>query len=206
LIAALVGAWLGHGFEYLRVWGIHGFAAVAGNSAHLYMVPMGGTLIVASVVGFRSCARLARRLERHLSEMRRPGSVRPAPQRGAGWSFAIPTLVLIVWLVQIGVYLVQENAEAVLAHLRAPGLGPVVGIHALAPLVHLAVTLALVTMVCLVRRRVTQLAAAVRAVDAWRRLAPPVAPSPSTPVRAWTPAQRWGAQRWCRPPPVVAGV
>lgn len=203
-MVALLGAWTSHNLEYLRVWGAHGFAAMALHSAHLYMVPAGLAVLVAAVVGIGSTARRRRRLESDLTYLRR--LVPPSGSRGVGGgsSFAIPSLLTVVWLLQVAVYLVQENVEAISAHAPAPGLGPLLGVHALAPLIHLAVALALVTMVCLIRRRVTELAAAVRAVaaslSAGRLVevaAPPVVP------RAWTPSQRWGPQRWCRPPPLA---
>jgi hypothetical protein len=214
LVVALVGAWLGHNLEYLRVWGADRFAGVALHSVHLYIRPAGALLVVTGVVGVQSTARLGRRLERRLAELCRrvPGQASLAGQAwppgspGAGWSFAFPTLVVVVWVLQSGLYLVQENAEAVLAHVPAAGVGAVTGVHALAPLVHLAVTLALVGGVSLLRRRVTELAAAVRAVAAALRVCRPSrTAAPSTSGRSWTPAQRWGWQRWCRPPPVAVG-
>jgi hypothetical protein len=209
LLVALLGAWLSHNLEYLRVWGAHRFTGEALSSIHLYMGPAGGLLLVGGALGVQSTARLARRLEGRLAELRGHGSGRavaacPAGAWGAGWSFAVPTLVVAVWFLQSGLYLAQENVEAWLGHVSTPGLGAFTGAHALAPVVHLAVTLALVTGVCLLRRRVTALVAVVRAFSAWLRASTPVAPPPA-PGRSWTPVQRWGAQRWCRPPPVAVG-
>jgi hypothetical protein len=212
-VMALVGAWLGHNLEYLRVWGGHRFTGVALGSVHLYMRPAGALLLVAGVIGVQSTARLARRLERRLTELRGPAPCRAGftglgRQAGAdaGWSFSIPTVIVVVWILQSMLYLVQENAETALAHAPAAGVGALTGVHALAPLVHLAVTLALVGGVCRLRRRVTQLAAAVRAaaaaLRAWR---PTRTAAPSMSARTWTPVQRWGWQLWSRPPPITVG-
>jgi hypothetical protein len=211
LVVAMVGVWLSHNLEYLRVWGAHRFADEALSSIHLYMGPIGALLLVGGVVGVQSSVRLARRLESRLAELagQGPGRAQTVGRAGSGqvgWSFAVSTLVAIVWLLQSGLYLAQENVEAWLGHAPVPGLGALTGAHALAPLVHLAVTLALVTVVCLLRRRVTALAAAVRATAAWMRACRPVAAAVAAPQsRSWTPVQRWGTQRWCRPPPVVVG-
>jgi hypothetical protein len=208
LVVALGGAWLSHSLEYLRVWGAHRFVGAALSSVHLYVGPVGVVLLAAGAIGVQSTARLGRRLERHLRELRRPGAGRPQPDGSGstGWSFSLPTLVAVVWLLQLGLYLIQENGESVLARAPARGLGALAGPHALAPLVHLAVALVLVTGVFLVRRRVTHLARAVRAAAGRVRAGRPVAPArPVTSGRTWTPAERWGAQRWCRPPPVAVG-
>jgi hypothetical protein len=209
-VVALVGAWLSHNLEYLRVWGVHRSAGAALSSLHMYMAPAGAGLLVAAIGGVHSTVRLTRRLERRLADSRgtsrRATTAERAVDARAGWSFSVSTLVMVVWLLQLCLYLAQENFEASLGHVPAPGLGALTGVHALAPLVHLAVTLALVTGLCLLRRRVTALAAALRAVETWLRSCRSVAAvAPPAPGRSWTPVQRWGCHRWCRPPPVAVG-
>src|SRR5207245_8812538 len=55
-------------------------------------------------------------------------------------------LWLPVALLQIGLYLIQENVEAVVAGSPAPGLGAVWGAHWAAPLVHAGVALLLAVL------------------------------------------------------------
>ena len=208
---ALVGAWLSHNLEYLRVWGVHRWAGAALSSLHMYMVPAGAGLLVAAIGAVRSTIRLARRLERRLADLRGHTSPRSTTADWAvgartSWSFSVSTLVVVVWLLQVGLYLAQENVEASLGHLPAPGWGALTGVHALAPLVHLAVTLTLVTGLSLLRRPVTALAAALRAVETWLRSCRSLAAvAPPAPGKSWTPVQRWGCNRWCRPPPLAVG-
>jgi hypothetical protein len=199
LLVALAGAWLAHNIEYLRIFGVHRFAEIAVRSVHVYMGPTGLALVVAGLAGVHATTRLARRLERQLSGGPEPGAGL------AGTAFSIPALVGVVWVLQSALYLVQENVEAVVTHHAAPGLGAVAGVHALALFVHLAVTLFLVAAVCLVRARVTELAAAVRALAvAWPSPADSVtSPAARRQQRTWTPAERFGATRWSRPPPPV---
>jgi hypothetical protein len=91
-----------------------------------------------------------------------------------------------------------------------PGLGPVSGVHALAPLVHLGVAAAFGGALWLTGRRLSVLTAKVAAASAllaWRWRSRPAARVvwPRT-CRSWTPLERWGLLLWARPPPLAGGV
>jgi hypothetical protein len=88
-----------------------------------------------------------------------------------------------------------------------PGAAVFSGPHVLAPAVHLVVAAAITGVLYATRRRVTRL------TREWRELVHRlelVTFGPPRPVvatrfrRVWTPAERWGRQSWCRPPPRIA--
>jgi hypothetical protein len=207
----LAGTWIGHTLEYLRVWGSAGAAHSMAASVHAYMEPTGAGLLALGLLGVLSTARLARRLERRLrclcgASVGRHGSMRSVeletdfPSR----SSSLPTLLVTVWAGQCGLYLLQENIEASAAGRPLPRLAALGGIHALAAVVHLVVAATLVAALWLARRRVTQLADAVQRALERLRCHVIVAPAgPRRPRRAWTPLDRWGIQRWTRPPPAA---
>ena len=60
LLAVLVGAWLGHALEYVRVWGTRGFGGLVSRSLHAYMGPVGIVLVLAGVVATASSSLTAR--------------------------------------------------------------------------------------------------------------------------------------------------
>jgi hypothetical protein len=208
-LTALVGEWLSHTLEYVRLWGLHG----AFDSVHVYMGPVGAVLVAAALAGVHSTVRLARCLERRLGELRRIQTGGPlsglsrrlvgSPSPNSPRSTSVLGLVGIVWATQCGLYLLQENLEAGFASHGAAGLSVLRGSHALAPLVHLAVAVALVGCLWLARRRVTRLGQAVRLAEAHLRFArrPATTGWLCTPARAWTPVDRWGTKLWSRPPP-----
>jgi len=218
LLAILVGAWLGHALEYVRVWGTRGFGGLVSRSLHAYMGPVGVVLLLAGVVAAASSSLVAAELERGLEQLRRgmrtglgaggraeAGIGVAAVRRPAIVGFS--TLVAVLWLSQLPIYLIQENVEAKVAHIPTPGMGTLSGRHVLAPVVHLGVAVAVACVLYLTRRRVTQLADEVRRTGArlaaLRRSAP-AAPAPRPRDRWWTPAELWGRQSWSRPPPALA--
>jgi hypothetical protein len=208
LVAALVGTWVGHELEYLRVWGSAQFPNAMVKTAHAYFGPVGAVLLILGVLAVQASLRLARRLERRVARLHSTGldaateldSARVPP----GWTLSFPALVAILWTLQLVLYVTQENLEAHAFHLPAPGLGAVTGIHAWAPVVHLGVAFGMACVVWVARRRVTVLVAEVRFAEAMlalrgpRRLRLVVR---RRLVRAWTPKQRWGVVLWARPPP-----
>lgn len=201
-LTALIGEWLGHTIEFIRVAG----PRAAFGSVHVYIGPIGLVLAAAALVAVHSTARLARVLERRLAELRSVEGQRLGRAPGVSRPFkslSVPMLAVIVWATQCGLYLVQENLEAGAAHRVAPGLGVLGGAHALAPLVHLTVALALVAALWLTRRQVTRLAQVLRLVEAWLRSVrrAPATALPRSAARVWTPIDRWGTQLWSRPPP-----
>lgn len=195
-LAALTGTWLGHALEYARVWhGAAGFVAV-----HTYMGPVGAVLAAAAIAGMRATRRLAVTLQRRLDAAHRRPMGHPGPEP---WSLSVPAVTLVLWVWQCALYVLQENLEQAVTHHSLIGLGAVSGAHAWAPAVHLAVAAGVACVLWLVRRRVTRLVAEVHAAE--RRLwAEPADDAAWTPARTWTPSERWGRQRWSRPPPATA--
>jgi hypothetical protein len=114
---------------------------------------------------------------------------------------------LVLTLLQLGTWTVQENLEAVASGRRAP-LGAVLGgVHALAPLVQVEVALILALGYVLVHgrfhRRRTRVEVLERLVaHRWARR-PVVLPRPVLAAVPCAPLKRWGAQRWQRPPPAA---
>ena len=207
----LAGTWIGHTLEYLRVWGFAGAAHSMAASVHAYMEPTGAGLLALALLGVLSTGRLARRLERRLRCLRgasvgQDGSM-GSVELGADFpsrSLSLPTLLVTVWAGQCGLYLLQENLEASATGRPLPRLAALGGIHALAAVVHLIVAATLVAALWLARRRVTRLADAVeRALERLRSHVAVAPAGPCRPRRAWTPLDRWGTQRWTRPPPAV---
>lgn len=203
-LTALVGEWLAHTVEFVRLSGLRG----AFGSVHVYMGPIGAVLVVAALAAVHSTVRLARVLKRRLAELRRfeargligvPSRTSSPPAR----SWSVPALVTMVWATQCALYVLQEDLESRVAHLGTPGLSVLGGAHALAPLVHLAVALALVAALWLSRRQVSRLAQVVHLAEVRLRFALRVAATvlPCTPARVWTPEDRWGFALWSRPPP-----
>jgi len=216
---ALGGAWLGHELEYMRVWGLAGLERGTTGSMHAYMLPVGLVLaIVAALIAHRawsSWQRLATRLDRAALVLRsalRGGRPEPIPPLSAtpsraSWESRILLLGLALAILQICLYLLQENIEAVVSTAPVPGIGAITGLHWAAPLVHLDVALTLLALVTLtarvVRRRVADVAvieALIRAIAARLR---PVSAARPKPVAATSPHAWFGRHLWSRPPPAL---
>ena len=217
VLLALIGLFIGHTLEYLRVWGPQGVVASMTNPVHAYMLPVAGVLVVLSAVFAFRLARawraLNQRLDRAAADVRRMWRGRAGEIRSGLEPRSTPvTRVAAIWLplaaAQVALYLVQENIEAVAQSQPAPGFGAITGIHWAAPLVHLYVSLLLA---CLVRicqvlfhrreivvERVESLLRAIR-----RRFRAP-APSLTPPAgRIVSPIDRLGRHLWHRPPPLL---
>ncbi|MGH7687444.1 MAG: hypothetical protein ACREN2_11600 [Candidatus Dormibacteria bacterium] len=219
---ALIGLWLGHTLEYMRVLGTAGLNTELFGSVHAYMLPLGAALAFAAATGglwlWRLWSALGRRVDGGRAAIRSlfrgrpvqppgepPSSLGRAPSFWAGVLVAWPALALL----QIALYIFQENAEALAGGVRAPGLGAVSGVHWMAPFVHAAVAFVLVTIaaavVRLLGRRVQTVArieAVLRALLRARRLLPQRLSAPaSRDLRA--PFLLLGLQRRQRPPPTL---
>ncbi len=216
LTLALLGMWLGHTAEYARVWGTRGLSTELVGSVHVYMLPLAAVIALSGVlVGARlwtTWVGLGRRLDAARARLR-------AALRGRRTALssttaaALPSLssrLLVAWpaltLLQIALYVLQENIETAAAGLPAPGLGAITGVHALAPLVHAGVALVLLTLVAAVLRVIRRRERAVQAVEAVIRLLArahrrvhPDLPPPSH--DAGTPLQLFGLGLRQRPPP-----
>lgn len=218
-----VGTWIGHTLEYLRVFGSSGnFTAQAFGSIHAYMVPLAAVLM--ALVGVfatelvRTWTRLGRRLDAARVALRGlwRGHLPPdsMPCRGSRQP-SVSSLVAVAWpaltALQIGLHLIQENCEAITGGLPAPGWGPVRGAHALVPLIHAGVALALVVSTAAVLRVLHRRADVVAAVQALvahmirrlRRLR-------DAPMRVASqngaPFELHGFDLYCRPPPGLLAI
>jgi hypothetical protein len=220
---ALIGLWLGHTLEYLRVWGTAGLQAEFLRSVHAYMVPLGAAIAaVCAVAGirlWRVWAALGLRLDAARWSVRRlfRGATVEAPSAAPHRSApSLPAGVLAAWpplaVLQICLYLLQENVEALAGGAPPPGFGAITGVHALAPPVHAGVSLVLVLAAALalrlVRRRAKEVALVEAVVRAFLRTLfgrPLRLPSPpSRDVRA--PLQLLGLLVRQRPPPTPLSV
>jgi hypothetical protein len=221
-LLALVGLWLGHTLEYVRVWGTHGLQTVVAGSIHAYMLPLALLLILAAALAggrmWRVWMRLGARVDgAHLNLTALLHGRRLGARIGANDDVlpSLPARILAAWpaltLVQILFYVVQENVEAAVANAPAPGFGAVTGAHALAPLVHAAVALLLLVAVAGVVRLLRRRIAVIAAVEAIVRLLlsrlerEPCANSPSVRAAA-PPLYRFGAHLWRRPPPALLAI
>lgn len=216
VLLALAGVWLGHTVEYARVNGLAGAGSVMVRSLHVYMLPVGLVLAMAAaagaVHGVRAWLGLGRQLgalrlavSRALRGQAARGASSPAASRLGPGRRGVGAWWLPLALLQIGLYLFQENVEAAVAGAPAPGLGAITGVHALAPLVHAAVALVLCAGVALGARLLRRRAAAVdRAAALLRhlldRLGSMRAELPRTVAAVPVPLDRFG-RLWCRPPP-----
>ncbi|MBV9411973.1 MAG: hypothetical protein JO148_10270 [Acidimicrobiia bacterium] len=209
-LAAVAGAWLAHGLEYVRVWGWGEFGSATSRQVHTYMGPVGLVLVLLAFVGVEAGLRSFRRLERVLAGLSN-GTVEPTQVQSEPRRFAIPitSLLSLIWVLQLVVYVIQENAELRAEGIHQPILNVLTGPHIWAAGVHLLVAALLVGTIWLLHRPLAQLADVVRQVVAWlvasqRRAAAGATPAPS--VRSWTPAERFGRQLWSRPPPVARAL
>lgn len=216
---ALIGAWLGHTLEYLRVDGTAGLRAELTGSIHAYMVPVGiglglAAVVVVTLAGhlYRSLGRRRRASRSRLrAVLRTHASVGPAPPARPGWTApGLGQLWVLVLATQLGVYVVQERFEALRVGVDRPWLDAVSGVHWAAPLIHAAVALLVAGAAALAlrlisrRRRVVEgserlLAAVIarlrRRPDAWEL--------PRSHVAG---LRLRGTHLWSRPPPAATAL
>jgi hypothetical protein len=177
---------------------------------HAYFGPIGLVLLVVAVVAVHATLRLVRHLEQRVAvlgaALRGARSPRCEPRRAVpAWTLDFWTVLRVLVVVQLVLYLLQENLEAHAFGLPAPGLGALTGPHALAPFVHLMVAAVMAGALWLTRRGTTALVEQTRRLEA--RLARSVSAlglvRPAVTQRSWTPRQRWGTALWARPPPEI---
>jgi len=217
VLLALVGLFISHTLEYLRVWGPQGVVDSMTNPVHAYMLPVAGVLLVLSAVFAFRLARawqaLTLRLDRAAASVRRlwrgrPGEIAESPHRASTPGTRLVAIWLPLAAAQTVLYLVQENIEAVARSQPAPGLGAITGIHWAAPFVHLYVSLLLACMVricqVLFHRRevvVERVEALLRAIV--RRRPRAVASIRRPAIETIAPIDRLGRHLWRRPPPLL---
>ena len=218
-VVAVLGAWLGHGLEALRLQGPAGFVASVSGPIHLYMLPAAAGCAVSATVLAVWCWRLWRDLGRRLTRAR---WLLRRSWRGAAAELAAPDVrhhgarvppFRLLWpalaLAQLAIYVVQENLETTIAGRSAPGFGVLGGVHRPVALVHLGVALVLAVLVALVCRLLER---RHRLAVGCERLVRVLLLLRGRRVAArrggllWLrpPHDRLGAQLWCRPPPLAA--
>jgi hypothetical protein len=219
VLLALIGLFIGHTLEYLRVWGPQGVVASMTNPVHAYMLPVACVLVVLSAVfAFRltrAWRALNQRLDHAAAGVRRMWRGGTGEVVGTQEPRSTPgTRLAAIWLplaaAQIVLYLLQENIEAIAQSQPAPGFGAITGIHWAAPLVHLYVSLLLACLVriCQVlfhRREVVteRVESLLRAICRRSRKATAITRRPAG--RAGSPIERLGGHLWRRPPPLLLG-
>ncbi|HEX4864241.1 MAG TPA: hypothetical protein VFV02_09225 [Acidimicrobiales bacterium] len=212
-LSAVVGAWIAHFVEYVRVSGWQAALGEMHRSAHAYFFPAGAALMaiitVAVLLAGRTWKLLGERLRAaQVGLWKRPaqavaGGVNATAEPGSLFGFWI-----VLFLLQTGTWTIQENLETVSTGGHAPLLGVLTGVHSLAPLIQAEIALILAAVNWLFHRRFA---------TRWSRLAKfeQLVAQKWTPhlglipvhgrMRriASTPFDRWGAQRWQRPPPAA---
>jgi hypothetical protein len=216
VFVALVGAWLGHTLEYMRVVGTAGLDRSLRSGAHSYMLPVGVLLALFAALAGAGCWQAWLRLGRRLDGARaallrawRGGRAHADPAHTTA-SVSLPARLVALWLplgaIQIALYLTQENLEAMVSHTTAPGLRPLLGVHLAASAVQLGVALVLAAALLLAGRR---LVGRTRELERCERLLRVLwlrrAHGADAPRRARrcspSPVERFGRQLWSRPPP-----
>ncbi|HEY2706048.1 MAG TPA: hypothetical protein VGL20_20395 [Candidatus Dormibacteraeota bacterium] len=217
VLVALVGTWLAHTLEYLHVAGGAGLRAELFGSVHAYMLPVGALLLGLSAAGgvgwWRAWQAMGRRLEAVHSALAAtfrghrtvaPPTITATPSGAA----RLGSLVMLLVALQLGLYLVQENLEAGISGAPMPGLSAVLGAHAAAPLVHLAVATLLANLMAIanrtLRRRGERISGVARLLVVLLAILAPTPPPPA-PAAAWRPSalDRLGRHLWSRPPPTA---
>jgi hypothetical protein len=215
----VLGAWLGHGVEALRLDGLTGLSSAVTGPVHLYMLPLGAFLALAVTLLGIQCWRLWLELGRRLSQARgllhrtwRGGAGEPPPQAppaaAAAASGRLGWLFPLLAVAQIGLYILQENLETVVSGGHAPGMAVLGGVHRPVVMVQLGVALMLAGIVAVVLRRLDRRG---RQATRCERLAHSLLllTGRRQPARRggllWLrpPHERLGAQLWSRPPPLV---
>jgi hypothetical protein len=210
-LTAFVGAWLGHFVEYVRVAGWHAGLAEMTSSVHSYVLPAGAALmavaVAAAILAKRAWKSLGQRLRAaQIGLWRRPRTLPIAPAHGRERLPGPFQLWLALTVLQTGTWVIQENLESVAAGHPAPLFGVLTGVHWLAPLIQAEVALILAAAYWVIQswfaQRRSRLVVIERLVarrwTARYGLLPVPARAASVPS---TPLDRWGAQRWQRPPP-----
>jgi hypothetical protein len=221
VLLAFIGLWVGHTFEYLRVWGGVGFVSSLTNPVHAYMLPLAGSLVVLGALFAlrlrRAWRALNTRLERAAATLRKVWRGRVEHVPDATHRTPSPSARLVaIWLplaaAQTVLYVIQENIEAIARAQPAPGFGAITGIHWAAPFVHLYVALLLAcgTRICqvLLHRRavvVEHVEAFVRAAIGRRRDLPSSVSAPGG-FNARPLVDMLGRDLWRRPPPLLLDV
>ena len=214
LLIAFLGAWLSHTAIFVHLRGSAGLEAELLASPHRYMLPAAALILAAGSIAARHLWRHWRDLGARLAAARtaldavwrghRPSP--PAPPR----SLEVPShharalsLLAAVAPLQLTLYVLQENLEALSAHGAAPGLSVLWSARWTATVIHLAMAAVLCAAAAWLTRGVARRARSVAAHERLlRRLVRAVAAA-RTALNALLepPLDRHGVQLWSRPPP-----
>ena len=234
VLAVLCATWLAHAAEYLRVHPEVGLTTAVTGPVHGYLLGVGACLTLLAALGGAALWRLWERMGRRIDALAgaaralfrgRPGRLDGdalavsraqraavgAATPGASWAARLVSLWLLLTCVQLLLYIAQENLEASRVHAPMPGLGAVVGVHWVAPVIHLDIAFLVASALVLIARRlagrsaridhlVALVIALLAAFDA-----PVSDPAPvSTAARG---SLRWlRGPLWRRPPPCPASA
>jgi hypothetical protein len=224
VLLALVGEWIGHAATWYLTGGVTPGRALSG-SLHTYLEPVGGALAVLVLLaswlvwrGMRRLVQLTRSTRSGLGRAWRREALEgsdesPSPSLAVADPLPADAAPARLWVallvVQLVVYLVQENLEARAVGLAWPGLGVLTAHHGSALLIHAVVALALVAVtVELVERsnaRGREAQHAVRLYHALvgRRRRSDLGSLRPTEVAARPPRSRFGSTVLSRPPPAL---
>ncbi|HEV3234151.1 MAG TPA: hypothetical protein VG329_06345 [Candidatus Dormibacteraeota bacterium] len=215
-LAVLTSTWLGHTLEYLRLRGADGTGQQLLGSVHAYMLPLALVLeilvILAMAAFYRAWRALGVRIQQAeaaiaLAWRGKYPDLSGRPLRPIR-AITGRSLWMMLAPVELALYVIQENVEAMRIGLGAPGLGVVTGVHWPAIFVHMAILLILCNLLAaalhmLVKRArgVDQVERLVRLIG--RRLRRQNNAPRLVPVWLATPIQRFGRHLWRRPPPLL---
>ena len=156
LLAAAGGEWIVHQLQYLIEYGSRFGAEMRSSPHRLFMGPLGSTLALSALLALALVALIlsvqARRRRSLLEHL--PGRLRPAAGvHRPGLAFSqVALIALVLFVVQVAIYVTQENLESGTRGLPWPGFSvlfaaghlTVLPLHAL-----IAVALALILTVLL---------------------------------------------------------
>lgn len=229
MITALAGEWLGHSLAYYRVAGMAGLRGGLGGPIHSYMVPLALALIVGGAAGAAAWVRawlaLGRRLDRSAAALaaqwrgRAPAHPPAAASRSHSARSAAPSpaaraaaLALPLALLQVMLYLTQENLERSGHGLPAVGLSPLTDGYGAAVWIQagVAVALAVVWLAALRLLRTREHAAELceRLAGVLRRRRRQHCPPAPVPVVSHVTSLqlRLRSALWQRPPPAFSAA
>lgn len=212
-LTALAGAWIGHFVEYVRVAGWQAGVGDMTSSVHSYFFPVGAALMAgvvgASVLAQRAWTSLGDRLRAaEVGLWRRPATVPTGRASRSTRSVGLFSMWITLTVLQTGTWIFQENLEAVAGGHRAQLIGVLGGVHWMAPLVQAEVALILGVVYWVIQRWFAARRSRIAFIELlvarkWTPhygLLPVLSRTASVPS---TPLDRWGAQRWQRPPPLA---
>jgi hypothetical protein len=203
-------------FEYVLVAGWHAGITSTTTSVHVYFLPAGVGLLGAVAGGSYAFGRARGSLMRRMAwaeraRWGRPDSIPSDLPNAVQSRVDFGRLWIKLTCLQLGIWVIQENLETVAAGHRPPWMGVLTGVHVLAPLVEAEVALFLASLYYLLRRHLVRLEESVRLIEEfvarrWARVQGLLWVVVQVVRALGSPLDRWGSQRWQRPPPGLASL